>query len=59
MAGFGGHERIKCTLGDFFKIERFYYYTQNTLIKMLSLMHRTKIITELDDYRAGFWEAPE
>lgn len=24
---------------------------------MLSLMHRTKIIKELDDYRAGFWEA--
>lgn len=25
---------------------------------MLSLMHRTKIIKELDDCRAGFWEAP-
>lgn len=40
----------------FFSIERLYYYIQNTLLKMLSLMHRTKIIKEVDDYRAGFWE---
>lgn len=57
MAGFGCHERIKCTLRDFFfSIERLYYYIQNTLLKMLSLMHCTKIIKEVDDYRAGFWE---
>lgn len=58
MAGFGCHERIKCTLDDFFLIERFYYYTQNTLLKMLSLMHCIEMIKELDDYRGGFWEAP-
>lgn len=30
---------------------------QNSLLKMLSLMRHTKIIKEVDDYRAGFWEA--
>lgn len=41
----------------FFFIESHYYYIQNILLKMLSLMHHTKIIKEVDDYRAGFWEA--
>lgn len=41
----------------FFSVERLYYYIQNTLSKMLNLMHHTKIIKEVDDYRAGFWEA--
>lgn len=41
----------------FFLIERLYYCIQNTLLKMLSLMHHTKKIKEVDEYRAGFWEA--
>lgn len=40
-----------------FFIERLYYYIQSTLLKILSLMHHTKIIKEVDDYRASFWEA--
>lgn len=38
-------------------IEGRYYYIQNILLKMLSLMHHTKIIKEVHDHRAGFWEA--
>lgn len=40
-----------------FFIERLYYYIQSTLLKILSLMHHTKIIEEVDNYRASFWEA--
>jgi len=67
MAGFGCRERIKCTLGAFFSffflfflIERLYYDIQNTLLKMLSVLRRMKLVWEAgDQLQSRFLGGPE